>query len=400
MGGQEHREVERDDGGDGREREAAGEAPAALAVRLVPIVAADRVVADVLRYQKAAQHVLDVSWNPYLTRHLYPYPPLWIWFEAGSEWLARTTGASFAVVVKLPVLLADLGIVAVLARWAGDSRAAQRASWLFALHPVSILVTGFHGQFDSLMLFFVLLSLRWREAGREDASALALSAAIATKSFPALLLPLFVLAPGVSRTARFVLLATVPVLLLLLPYAAADIGALRRELIGYGGVADFGWIGAWRGLRWLATGALARAEAARWGVPIPVAKALFVGAYMTLLWAFATRRLRWTLTQATLAVFLGFLVFYGAISAQYLLWPVPLAVLFPDAWFALYSVAATAALIGFYLFLAPGVLQAASAPGTLGPETAGTVWACGATAVLVIGAAWLVALVRRGRGAA
>jgi hypothetical protein len=369
----------------------------ALVVRLVPILAADRVVADVLRYQKAARHVLDVSWNPYLAPRLYPYPPLWIWVEAGSEWLARATGASFAVVVKLPVLLADLGIV-LLACWANDSRSAQRAAWLFALQPVSILVTAFHGQFDPIMLFFVLLSLRFQQSGRSDASALSLSAAIATKSFPILLLPLFLVGPVPSRI-RYVLLAIVPVLLLLAPYAVADITALARELLGYGGVADFGWIGVWRGLRWLTTGALARSEATHWPASIPAAKLLFLAGYVVILWAIATRRLRWSLPQATLAVFLAFLTFYGAISAQYLLWPIPLGALVPGVWFALYSVAATAALVGFYLFLAPGVLTAAGV-GQAGPHLAGVVWACGAAAVLVAGAAWLVALVRRGRAAA
>jgi hypothetical protein len=118
-----------------------------------------------------------------------------------------------------------------------------------------------------------------------------------------------------------------------------------------------------------------------------------------ILWAIATRRLRWSLPQATLAVFLAFLTFYGAISAQYLLWPIPLGALVPGVWFALYSVAATAALVGFYLFLAPGVLTAAGV-GQAGPHLAGVVWACGAAAVLVAGTAWLVALVRRGRAAA
>ena len=376
---------------------------AALVVRLVPILAADRVVADVLRYERAARHVLDVSWNPYLAPRLYPYPPLWIWIEAGSEWLARATGLSFAVVVKLPVLLADLGIVWVLARWshargAPDERVAQRASWLFALHPVSIFVTSFHGQFDSVMLFFVLLSLRFQPS-KPDASALSLSAAIATKSFPALLMPLFVLGPGVSRAFRYVLLAIVPVLLMLVPYAVADLGALTRELLGYGGVADFGWIGTWRAMRWLATGALARSEAPHWPASIPAAKALFLVVYVAGAWALARRRLRWTLPQATLAVFLAFLTFYGAISAQYLLWPVPLGALLPSAGFAAYSVAATAALAGFYLFLAPGILTAA-APGALGPHAAGVVWACGTAAVLAASVAWLAALVRRGRASA
>ena len=373
----------------------------ALVVRLVPIIAADQVVADVLRYQKAARHVLDVSWNPYLAPRLYPYPPLWIWIEAGSEWLSRATGASFAVLVKLPVLLADLGIVALLAhaRWANDSRSAQRAGWLFALHPVSILVTGFHGQFDSVMLLFVLLSLHFHQSGRLDASALSLSAAIATKSFPVLLLPFMILSLGAARAARFVLLATVPVALILLPYAIADLGALTRELLGYGGVADFGWIGAWRGLRWLATGALSRSEASHWPVPVLAAKVLFLAAYVAMLWAAAARRLRWPAIQAALGVFLGFLVFYGAISAQYLVWPVPFGALLPGAAFAAYSAAATVALVGFYLFLAPGVLVPAG-PGPLGPHAAGVLWACGATAVLAAGAAWLVALLRRGRDGA
>jgi hypothetical protein len=48
---------------------------AAALVRLVPILAADRVTADVLRYRKVAAHVLDVSWNPSKRRLLYPYPP-------------------------------------------------------------------------------------------------------------------------------------------------------------------------------------------------------------------------------------------------------------------------------------------------------------------------------------
>lgn len=368
----------------------------ALAVRLLPILAADRVVADVLRYQKVARHVLDVSWNPYLSPRLYPYPPLWVWVEAGSEWLSRATGASFAVLVKLPVLMADLGIVALLARWARDERVAQRAAWLFALHPVSVLVTSFHGQFDSVMLFFVLLSLRFQQSNRSDLSALSLSAAIATKSFPVLLVPLFVLSLGAARAVRFVFLAIVPVLALLLPYALSDSGALARELLGYGGIADFGWIGAWRALRWLATGALWRSEAAQWPASIAAAKGLFLLLYVAGLWAIATRRLRWPLPQSTLAVLLAFLTFYGAISAQYLLWPVPLGALMPGAWFGIYSAAATVALAGFYLFLAPGVLTAA-ASGPLGPHAAGVAWACGAGAVLVAGAAWLAELVRRGR---
>ncbi len=61
----------------------------ALALRLGAALATDRVVADVARYQKVADHLLDVSWNPYETKRLYPYPPPWAAVEAAAGWAAR-----------------------------------------------------------------------------------------------------------------------------------------------------------------------------------------------------------------------------------------------------------------------------------------------------------------------
>ena len=195
----------------------------AATVRLVPILMADRIVADVQRYQRVAAHVLDVSWNPYEAPRLYPYPPVWIWVEAGSEWLSRHTGASFAVLVKLPVLAADLAIVALLGAWGSRTGRGLVPAWLYALHPVSVLVGAFHGQFDAVALFFVLLAVVDFEAGRRDVSALALAAAVALKSFPVLLLPVFLLTPGMTprARARFTALVVLPVALLLVPYAAS-----------------------------------------------------------------------------------------------------------------------------------------------------------------------------------
>jgi hypothetical protein len=339
---------------------------------------------DVLRYHKVADHVLNVSLNPYTAPRLYPYPPLWVWFEAGAGWLERY-GAPFPIVVKLPVVLADVGIVALLLGW------SRRAAWMYAVHPVAILITGFHGQFDSLMLFFLLAAVRALEARAPDRSALALSAAMATKSVPVLLLPFFAsqasLGPP-ARRLRYVLLAVLPVVLILLPYAVADFGALRRELLGYSGIADFGWIGAWRGLLYLHDGRLLRSEPQHWGVLIPIAKALFLAAFAALL-VFA-RRLALSLDRACLVVFLAFLVFYGAISAQYLLWPLPFGARRAGRGFMLYGAAATAALVGFYAFLAPGVFFD---DGVARPT--GALWAVGATVTLLAGAYWLLETLSR-----
>lgn len=368
------------------------------AFRLVPIVLADRVVADVQRYQRVATHVLDVSWNPYEAPRLYPYPPVWVWIEAGSEWLARRTGASFAILVKLPVLAADVAIVGLLAAWGLRSGAGLMPAWLYALHPVSVLVGAFHGQFDAVALVFVLLALLGLEAGRRDASALALAAAIALKSFPVLLLPVFLLAPGMTMRARarFAVLAVLPVALLLVPYAVADYGALRRELFGYGGIADFGWIGFWRGLRLLHTGVLARSEAVHWGALVPVSKLLTVLAEAALFALMAGRRVRWPPPEACLAVLMAFLVCYGSLSAQYLLWVVPFGALRPDRFAAVHGVVSTMALLGFYSFLAPAVLYASPAAALLARPQAGVLWVVGTGSVLLASAAWLGDLLARG----
>lgn len=370
---------------------------AAALVRVVPVFVADRVTADVLRYHKVATHVLDVSWNPYQAPRLYPYPPVWVAVEAGAEWLSRRWDLSFAVLVKLPVVVADLGLVALLARMGRGRGLGLRSAWLYALHPVSILITGFHGQFDATALLCALLAVFWLDERRFDRSALALAGGIALKSFPVLLLPFFLLAvTGARERLRFLALATLPVALLLLPFAWDDAGALRKELLGYGGVADFGWIGLVRAARWLATGALARSEAMHWPSFLFPAKAAFLASYALLFGLVAARRIRLSQAAAALALFLAFLTFYGLLSAQYLLWVVPFGLLAPDRYTALHAAASTLALLGFYPFLAPGVLF--EAPGPV--AAAGIVWAVGVAALLLASAAWLAATVLRSRRAA
>jgi hypothetical protein len=234
----------------------------ALALRLALVLATDRVAGDVERYQRVGAHLLDVSRNPYETKRLYPYPPPWAAVEAGAEWLARRGAGSFAVNVKLPVLAADLLMVAVLVAAARAGRASSLAPWLYALHPVSLLVGSVHGQFDAIPLALLLLAVEALARGRRDASALALAAAIATKSFPVLALPLLALDWRASwrSAARYAALALAPGALVLLPFAVADPDALRRELFSYGGIADFGWTGVWRGAEWLATGGRPRRQ--------------------------------------------------------------------------------------------------------------------------------------------
>jgi hypothetical protein len=377
-------------------------AAAALIVRALAALLSDRVVADVLRYQKVAAHVLDVSWNPYLAPRLYPYPALWVWFEVAAEWLARHAGVSFALAVKAPVVMADAVLAGVLVSW-GRERGAltPRSAWAYALHPVAILVVGFHGQFDSVALLALVCALRGLDRGHLDRSALALAAGIALKSFPVLVLPFALLfVPGGGRArVRYALLATAPVALLLLPFAASDRAALFRELFAYAGVPDFGWIGALRAMRGVTRGHLARAADAQWAPLLAASKVLFLAAAAGLWVAVARGWIRWRAEASALGVLLAFQVFYGALSAQYLLWPVPFAVLLRERFLLPHAAAATLALVGFYVLLAPGVLTPGDAP-LLRPAVAERFWMAGTAALWLVCTVWTVDLVRRGRSAA
>ncbi len=378
----------------------------ALSLRLCAVLATDRVVADVERYHRVAGHLLDVSWNPYQAKRLYPYPPPWAAAEASAEWLARFGVGSFPVNVKLPVLAADLLLVALLAAAAGAGRASPLAPWLYAAHPVSLLVGGVHGQFDAVPLLFLLLSIEALARGRRDASALALAAGIAAKSFPVLALPFLALGAHDSwrSAARYAALALAPGALVLTPFAIADFGALRRELFSYGGIADFGWTGVLRGVEWLATGGLPRSEARFWPAASLLSKALFLSAWAGLVLAVRSGRLRLGAERASLAAMLAFSSLYGLQSAQYLLWAVPLGLLWPQRGdpsrepvtaAALYAGSATVGLIGFYLFLAPGTLRPAPLEGGAA-LLAGRLWLGGAVATLAASGLWLATLVRAG----
>lgn len=369
----------------------------ALLLRGGALIVSDRVVADVERYQRVGRHLLDVSWNPYETKRLYPYPPVWAVAEAGAEWLSRRGLGTFAMNVKLPVLFADLLIVAALVAAGRAGRAPPMAAWIYAVHPVSVLITGFHGQFESLALLFILLSLAALSRGSRDASALLLAGAIAVKSFPVVLLPFLAMANGVGwrKALRYGILALAPVGLLLLPFAVADFSALSRELFAYSGIADFGWTGLVRGLSWLVTDELPRSEARFWPVSSLVSKVLFLSAWAALVVATLRGRLTLTPERTCLATLLAFHVLYGSQSAQYLLWVVPLGLLRPGALSAVHAVTAAAGLVGFYLFLAPGVLVPWPLEGSA-LVWAGRVWVCGVAATLGVSAVWLAVVLREG----
>jgi hypothetical protein len=172
---------------------------AALLVRVWLAYATPGAGYDIESYRIQAQAVLSGQ-NIYEVTHRHPYLPLWMYVPATAWWVAEQTGWPFHFWIKLPSLAADLGIGFLLWKILRRNGITVKAALLYAgfylFNPVVLLVTVAHGQFDALVLFFVLLAIWWVEHGsvwRRCGAALSLGMAIALKGFPVLFLPTFLL---------------------------------------------------------------------------------------------------------------------------------------------------------------------------------------------------------------
>lgn len=305
---------------------------------------------DIQSFQLQASSVFQGQ-NVYLAPNLlgrYPYPPLWIWLVAGAAKLSHVTGLVFDRSVKLPGIAADLGIVvlmvAYLVQRVGRCWWALVPATIFALNPVAIAITAGHGQFDALVLYFLLLALVLR-GPRQDQhallAALALGIAIALKGYPVLLLPFFALTAPYGRKVLTIIMAFVPLLACMALYGAlfGFTPAMIMNVLSYRSTADFGWSFVLRH-----SGTFDHiAQMTRY--LIVVIAALVPG--------FVLGR------RPAAAVAFTFAAFYTLtfdMSVQYLIWIVPFLALAYPLWALIYNGAAFVALSGFYVQIAPQAL--------------------------------------------
>lgn len=147
---------------------------------------------------------------------------------AGSLTLADALGIRFAVLFKLPSMLASVATVFLLWR-AGVSSGMLL---LFALNPVDILISGFHANTDSLCAAFALLSALLLERRRPGLSGLALAAALNVKLIPVVLILPFVFSLARKEALRFTLGVTAGVLPFV-PFLVEDPASLYRRVLSY-----------------------------------------------------------------------------------------------------------------------------------------------------------------------
>ena len=124
-----------------------------------------------------AQHL---SIYPEVALNHFPYLPLFLYIEAFTS-IAKPFDI---LLLKLIIITFDTGIIYLIYKLSRKKITAL----VYALCPVSILISSVQGQFDAIPLFFLLIALFYIVKKRVALAGLLYSLAIALKTWPVFLI--------------------------------------------------------------------------------------------------------------------------------------------------------------------------------------------------------------------
>jgi hypothetical protein len=223
--------------------------------------------------------------------------------------------------------LADAGTLVLI--WKMSRRmVGNRAQMLMlALSPVSILISGFHGNTDPIMMFFLVAAVFYAERGNSIRAGAAFGLACSVKLIPLIFAPAILLyLPGLRPRFKWLAASLAVWIVLALPYLAQEPALILKSMLAYGGAT-----GLW-GFSLISSRMYD--SAAKW-------IALLAAACMPL---FVKRRL---FAQCGLIAFV-FLFLSPGFGLQYLSWTVPWTVLLPRRPMILYHTVAGGCALAVY----------------------------------------------------
>lgn len=158
-------------------------------------------------------------------RRIYStYRPLWnhpapsLMLIRATRGLARASGMPFGVTFRFVTTLFDLGSVALLYHYgrarAGSPGGGLLAASCYALSPIAIIVSGYHGNTDSIMTFLALAGvLAFPRSSLTGALLVGLALCVKYPAALVLVVLLIGFPGGFTSTARLAMAALAPFLL-------------------------------------------------------------------------------------------------------------------------------------------------------------------------------------------
>jgi hypothetical protein len=275
------------------------------------------------------------------------HPPFMIHVLHFWDSLSKLTRLPMQFWMRLCCAVADVASLLLLAgilRRARGDKILERLG-LVAISPTSILISGFHGNTDPIMMAFVVAAIYSLERFRTPwVAGAALGVALNVKLAALIFVPAIGLSvPGIRRKFEFTGAAAVTFLVGSVPYLFQEPGLILSRMGGYR--SFFGWWGLGRLCVTLAHDGGLRAACAEYST---------YGRYLVMLLIAATaigvawrRKSLPLLLQCGLAAFTFFAITPG-FGVQYLAWLVPFTALLPRGRAVIYHLVSGAFLFAYY----------------------------------------------------
>jgi len=281
----------------------------------------------------------------------FNHTPLVGWFLDAIYSLSGGNIRVFAFLLRLPAIFADMGaVLTLLCLREKTGRPAWWALALFAASPVAFMVSGYHGNVDSVMAMFVLMAAAACAGESAILSGLAFGLSCNIKIVPLLLAPVFVF--HWWKRGRLVQFGGASALCILAGWGFPLVtipAVFLKDVIGYGsvwgiwGIPYFLRITGHPAFAGIAVFEPTRAESAvMLGLKLIIIPSVIVIAWLRRALApinlFQTLALVWAI----------FFVFAPGFGAQYLVWLAPCFLVASESWYAALTLASSIALFVFY----------------------------------------------------
>jgi Gpi18-like mannosyltransferase len=329
---------------------------------------------------------------------LFNHPPLTAYYLRLIDGLAhqqgfRDCGLTFPFLLRLPGIIADFVTVLFVLRISTSDERFRIPIWalaLLAISPVSIMISGFHGNTDSVMVMFLVLASFACLRNRPLLCGLLLALSSQVKIVPLLFFPIFFLF-WFSRRKTLLFFVPFAVAFLTLSWEPVFTFPILfiKNVLSYGSF----W-GIWGLTYWLRmTGYPELGVVNFYNLPpwesfiITLLKGLIVGAVLVIAWR--RRKLDgYGLVHSIAYAWIIFFVFSPGVSAQYMVWLAPFILVLSPTFYA-YLVASSSLFLFFFYNITAGGLPWYLSVSRQNLNTLWTPWSLWPWAVLLLGLVYL-----------
>ncbi len=290
---------------------------------------------------------------------LFNHPPLIGYLLRGLIWLAhqpsvQQLGISFPFLLRLPGIAADfcvvLALLSLIREYPAKHRPPTWALLLFAASPVSVMVAGFHGNTDPILVLFLVLASIGAVRRHPVLCGVFLALSCQVKIVPLLLLPIFFFYWTQQRGAlRFLFSFAASSLVFCLEPLLASPVSFARNVLGYG--SFWGIWGLTYCLRMTGLHDFSKVSFVDLSPIQQLIMTMLKVAIVLAIFVLAWRRRNLSPPELLASIGYAWLIFFvlsPGIAAQYLVWLAPFVLLLSPTFYAVLVAGSSIFLFALY----------------------------------------------------